>query len=361
MRLSWDETLDAFRQLGGIADNVVLGSGTRGRGLFPLDNTMPVRLHVPDNLLVPALDVEFVAGRLTVRDTSNVGRAERAFFEEYQNSFSWGGGGRADCAEFIRGYDALPPEITLMLFGDDKNHAPSENFDARVGQMFLQSRRIARDAITAMADGTARMPVIEPANQSRTSQGAKEDETVLMPVIDLANHSPTAQFFGGIDGISVEGTFSDEILVRYAREDALGMFRSYGFASPERAAFCLASKYEGTNNLIVKRDMSAKIKRGSFNIPQFSIEGGTLVLSRMMLGNIDFPRLPKGIFRSVAEEAGWTNVDEEFDRIAHRNRMRFLGVLEMLEPHQGGLIPTIRKMARYQLEAMSHCVGTRDL
>ena len=102
MAWTWEEMIDAFRALGGAADNIAPGTGARGRGIFPVDRAEPVRLHLPENLLIAETDVEFVDGRLKIRDAAKCGQPEREFFEEYQNSFSWGGGGRSDCTAFSK-------------------------------------------------------------------------------------------------------------------------------------------------------------------------------------------------------------------------------------------------------------------
>lgn len=47
-----DGILDDFRALGGTASNIRLGEGRFGRGLIPTDPNLPVRIHVPENLLV---------------------------------------------------------------------------------------------------------------------------------------------------------------------------------------------------------------------------------------------------------------------------------------------------------------------
>jgi len=332
MAWTWEEMIEAFRALGGTADNIVQGSGTRGRGIFPIDNTKPIRLRVPENLLIPEIDVEFVEGRLKVRDSARCGKSEREFFEEYQNIFSWGGEGRSDCAAFFHLVDALPPEVLSILFAEDRLERQPDSDHGRVERRFLQSRRIERNS-----------------------------EAVLMPVMELVNHGPTAPSYNTIDGISIEGVFSEEVLVRYSLEDPFGMLLAYGFASPERVAFSLPTKQEGARKLIIGRKINHKSKRGAFYVPDFRIDGDTIELSCMMIGNMNFPRLSKGIFCNVAREAGWPNPEEEFDMILHNNRTSFLNLLEILERHEGGMVPTIRKMVRYQLAAMSHCIGTREL
>jgi len=332
MAWTWQEMIEAFRALGGVADNIVQGTGARGRGIFPIDRTKPVRLHVPENLLIPEKDIEFVDGRLKVRDSSACGRPEREFFEEYQNTFSWGGAGRSDCASLVQALDELPPEVGALLFLPVKTKLQPDGDHERIERKFLQSRRIKGN-----------------------------EELVLMPVVELVNHGPTADSYQDTAGISIEGTFPDEVLVHYSRLDAYGIFLSYGFASPECLALSLPVRTEGSHKLIIRRNINDTSKRGSFHVPAFRIDGDTLELQCLMIGNVNFPRLSKGIFCSVAREAGWTNPEEEFDAIVHKNRMNFLKMFAMLEPHEGGLVPTIRKMIRYQLEAMAHCIGTREL
>jgi len=60
-------------------------------------------------------------------------------------------------------------------------------------------------------------------------------------------------------------------------------------------------------------------------------------------------------------DAGEAKPEQIFDRILHENRMAYLNLWEALEPHEGVLISSLRKAVRYQLEAMSWCIGTRDL
>ena len=53
---TWNELLEEFRALGGTAENIRLGQGEFGRGLFPIEQGKPVAIHIPDNLLVPVSD-----------------------------------------------------------------------------------------------------------------------------------------------------------------------------------------------------------------------------------------------------------------------------------------------------------------
>jgi hypothetical protein len=68
------------------------------------------------------------------------------------------------------------------------------------------------------------------------------------------------------------------------------------------------------------------------------------------------------MFRALMKESGMAEAeaDEGFDHIVHYNRMRFLKLLAAVESCEGEMAVTLRKMARHQLEAMSHCIGSRD-
>ncbi len=111
----WEELLEEFRALGGRAENVRLGQGKSGRGLFPLDPSRAVELHTPENLLFPVDALVFEAGTLRVAPTSNAGAREIAWFERYAAALSWGGGGREDAERFIREMRELPPEVRTEL------------------------------------------------------------------------------------------------------------------------------------------------------------------------------------------------------------------------------------------------------
>jgi hypothetical protein len=117
----------------------------------------------------------------------------------------------------------------------------------------------------------------------------------------------------------------------------------------------------GTAELIIQWEIGAYTIRGNFPVPQVNIQGSNLLLSHLMIGRRGFPRLSRGIFCTLMREAGATNADEVFDNILYFNRMKFLKLLEVLEPHKGEMIVSLRKMAHYQLEAMAYCMGKREL
>ena len=48
----WNDMLNEFRALGGVAENIRIGHGPFGRGLFPIDPKKPVSISIPESLLV---------------------------------------------------------------------------------------------------------------------------------------------------------------------------------------------------------------------------------------------------------------------------------------------------------------------
>src|SRR5205085_2034430 len=103
--------------------------------------------------------------------------------------------------------------------------------------------------------------------------------------------------------------------------------------------------------------------RGAVMVPTMTSDDSAIVLSYLMIGNIGAPRLCRGIFRTLMKEAGIpeADADEALDRILHFNRMKFLRLLGALEAYEGPMAVTLRQVARYTLEAMSHCIGSRQL
>lgn len=331
---TWDEMLRVFRVLGGTAENLVQGSGRLGRGLFPLDTTKPVHLRVPPNLLFPVEDVEFAADRIRIRDKANIAEAERMFFENYENSFSWGAGGFSESNEFIRKLDTLAPEVRALLiaefgFGD----LLEGDFAERSARRFLGSR--------AIQWGNGR---------------------VIVPLIELANHDVGGLPYEMADGLRIGGNVGDEILVNYGAHDSFSLYQTFGFASPEPGCFSLAMRleFEGLE-VIVQREPSRMVQHGNFWIPQRNPDGNRQTLSYLMIGHARFPRLSRGIFRALMREAGMKDPDEGFDQILRFNGKKFLKLLGALEAHDGEIAAALRRTARFQLEAMSYCIGSREL
>ena len=52
MKADFQELLERFTALGGIAENICQRVGEHGRGIFPIDSTRSAKIMTPKNLLV---------------------------------------------------------------------------------------------------------------------------------------------------------------------------------------------------------------------------------------------------------------------------------------------------------------------
>ena len=104
-----------FRALGGTADNIRLGRGEFGRGIFPVDPAKPIAIRIPDNLLVAVEDMIFASGVPRVGPDAKTGDREKAWLDRYQEEFAWGGGGAMRSDGYLR-WQALFRRNCAMSF-----------------------------------------------------------------------------------------------------------------------------------------------------------------------------------------------------------------------------------------------------
>ena len=242
----WKEMLEEFRALGGVADNVELRKGSLGPGLFPIDPKLPTKIVAPQNLLFKVKDVEFKRNKIRIKDDSKVPERERAFFESYEKDFSWGAGGKMDCEAFFESVGTLPENVRNVLVQDLSLAGLKEMKSGpdRTQRRFLRSRMI-------------------------TYKGGH----VIMPVVDLANHGVKGCPFGIKEGITIGGTFEDEVLAHYGMVDPYGAFDVWGFTSNEPVAFSLPATMKlASRQLSILRQLSNKKVRGKFRIPVLESE-----------------------------------------------------------------------------------------
>ena len=331
----WDGLVEEFRALGGVLENMHLGRGAIGRGLFPIDPSKPVKILVPENLLFPIDDLEFVDQRLRVKTKGSAPSREVKFFEDYQEAFSWGAGGRTDCQAFLESMAELPERVREALANDWGLRQMFRGVDDKAVQnRFLRSRMIHRDG-----------------------------RGVLMPVLELVNHGTNGSPFRFTGGIWLAGSFSGEVLARYNFIDSFGVFLTWGFPNPEPVSYSLnmTIRLRG-RNFVVGRELAKNKVHGRVRIPEISTEGDKITFSHVMIGNKSFPKLSRGIFQHVMKGRGVDDrVDEVFDTIRMLNGQKFLNLLSVLDDYEGRTITALRQMCRYQLTALMHSVGTREL
>jgi hypothetical protein len=334
---NWLEMVREFVALGGVADNVRLGQGRFGRGLFPIDKSKPIRICIPRSLLLPTNYVRFIDNKFRVAPEAPTGARERAFLEKYEHDFSWGVG-RGETEDLLAMFAGAPDELQGLL----RNPFALDDWLVGPTPQAVQDRFIGSRAIS------------------------HKDDVLVMPIIELANYGHGTSYRIYEDRLELGGSFEDEIVVRYSRSDPLTIFGIWGFASDaELFALSVMLQLERkSGSLQVGRDIekARNFQTGQpLSWPDVSVEAGKITLSHMLLGHKNYPRFARGMFYKLMRQAGIHDPEETFDLIQHLNRMQFYRLIEASEAASPRLGNLLRTLARYQLECMSHCIGTREL
>jgi hypothetical protein len=335
----FDEVLAEFRRLGGVAENVRLGEGKFGRGIFVVDPSAPATLHAPENILVPADEVEVRDGNLVLRNETALGPAERAFFETLHRSFGWGAGLFEEIWQAQESWSRLPSDVVTAIANMGGTFHPQMRFVPPSSDIcfyhFIKSRDFSYDG-----------------------------KFYIAPLIDLVNHSSGVPTYVLENGIGVAGRFADEMLVCYNLVDAWAYAIVYGFLEPAPQAYSLAITVElyGRHKLTINRDVGTFENRQGIRFPAVEIEGNTIVLSHLLLGQTNVPDLPRGLFRQIMQPyVNAAQADEVFDSIARFNRSKFIALLRTLRQYDTPLVRMLEEAAINQLEALAACVGARAL
>ena len=300
-----------------------------------------MQLRTPENLLLPLEAARFHDGIFFVAPTAGLTAQEKAWFERYENEFSWGGSGRRETEAWLESIWALPGEIREKLAVNfSMPHCTGDLTADTAQQKYLESRVIEHN-------------------------GRK----VIMPIVELINHDSRAPTFDGTSGVSISGKFPDEILASYCETDAFGFFQKWNFLSEATTAFSMSLILD---KLVPEVHVARELLQGelyspngpagiSLRLPNLARDEGRIKLSFLMLGNRNSPRIPRGAFHRVFHTAGLQAADEMFDVIRHMNGMLFLGLLGDIEGLAGPFATALRTMCRFQLEALSHCFGMREI
>ncbi len=326
--------LAEFRALGGTAENVERRASSFGFGLFPIDPGQPVALHVPVSMLVLARHVHLEGEDLVVAVESGLDARAREFFTRYQRDFSWGAAALEKADDFAPQLSALPDEIKRAF------ERIGISIEAHAGQLqtpfqrFMKSRCILHD-----------------------------EEVKYMPVIELLNHSPRHPSYDLRDGVCVSGTFSGEVLVDYGPSDSLSRFFGHQFVSDEARTFSLPISLPIVNGrtLIVGRSIHERqVANTSGFLPVLRDEGDHVRLSHLMLGSERMPRIPRTIFRHLLPVLTTDQADELFQMVVRANMLLLLGLLDVLDTHEGEMVRQLRSVVRLQLKGIAQSFGVRD-
>lgn len=327
---SWEAMIESFRALGGVVENIAPGV----RGLFAIDPAEPVLVRVPPDLLIRTDQLALENEELVLDESAGLSDTARRFVETYANAAALHAGRTAEAASFIGALAALPDNVGEVLATE-----------------FGFAALLQRDAARAI-----RSCIL--ASGQINWQGAR----TIAPIIELARYDSKGLRPERGASLQIQGYVKGEVLVRFGVQDTFSAFRLFGRALPEEAAFSLpATVTAGEFQFDIGRKLSEGLKLGEDRVPNVSVDGKMVTVSYLLLGQRKSPALPRSVFRTLLSDAGIDNPDEAFDRTVRFNAMKFIKLLQSLEPYEGEMITTLRKMARFQLQTMNHCFGSRRL
>ena len=112
---------------------------------------------------------------------------------------------------------------------------------------------------------------------------------------------------------------------------------------------------------IGRNDPKPKQERKPF-LPAPTVEGGRINLPYVLLGHKRQPGLPKANFMQAMRDAGRLRGEAEnlFDLLQHVNRMHMLQLFAACEDAPPRLGHLLRRVARFQMEAMSSSLGRSE-
>lgn len=330
---NWENTLDEFRKLGGTADNVILSEGVYGRGLFPKDSKLPVKIAVPKELLLQDEWLKFDENNsLILSDECDWSSDKKNFYLNYLRDFAFTAQVEKEIIQQQSEFSLLPESVKSMLRGFGFRISLFQKHDVSSSlEIFKKSRRLLLN----------------------------NNKLVLMPLIELVNHDDKSKItFRTDSGVSISGKFSNEILINYAMGgDAISMYETFRFSTLKTYAFSgnLAINL-GSKVIKIARYTNLYNKVDKTNIPKVIVQGNEINLSFLVVGSMNDRTSPKKIFLKLMANIGMPIrvADELFDGIVNMNRQFFNNLLKELEPLSGTVIDGLRIMAKNQLMAIGN-------
>ena len=329
----WHAFLDEYRTFGGKAENLMQRKGAFGLGLFPIDPAKPIDLFVPDPLLVPVDDVDFVDGEVVIRDASQFADGYADWFRRYQTSYSWGAEGQERTLAFEEGLKALPDNVLSILkrngMYNPDNRFPGKDPEKELLQRFLQTRCINR-----------------------------KGKRVIMPLIELLNHAPSSKAYDmKDDGISVSGMHDGEVLVKYSMSDPLRRLIGYGFNVQEPLGFSLSFRLKHRDKDVVVQGGVSKSPHQPCEVDQ---QNDSLIIKQPLLGSSAAPKLPRTLLIQACKEIKGVDANELYDLIQQRNTLILVNLLRQLDGVDTETAGLLRTGCLNQIVALSQHYGQRN-
>ena len=330
----WDSLVEGFRSFGGTANNVVQREGALGLGLFPINQSQPIELSVPNHLLVSTDNLELRDGAVAIKDASLHPEGFARWYEGFQADYSWGAEARRSIKTFEDGLKTFPNSLQRKLQNttlvDIAKRCPGINEEQELFQRFIATRRIHY-----------------------------RGKNVMMPMIELTNHSPLqSSWIIDKKSITVQGQYDGEILVKYSVSDPLNRYLQYGFNCKEPLGFSLGMK-------LIHRGQEIVIEGGinyAHMKPINAIkQDQKIVFNRPLLSSYNNPRMPKKLFKQSCRLLKNINAKELFDQIHQRNRLMLISIIKDLYQGNGNTNSELIGACLNQLDILGHHYGTKDI
>ena len=330
----WDTLVEGFRSFGGTANNVIQREGALGLGLFPIDQSQPVELRVPDHLLVSTDNLELRDGAVAIKDASLHPEGFAKWYEGFQADYSWGAEARRSIKIFEDGLKSLPNPLQRKLQNinllDITKRCPGINEEQELFQRFIATRRI-------------------------NIRG----KNVMMPMIELTNHSPIqSSWIIDKKSVAIQGKYDGEILAKYSVSDPLTRYLQYGFNCKEPLGFSLEIK-------LIHRGQEILIEGGinyAHNKPiNTTKQNQKIIFSKPLLSSYYNPRMPKKLFKQSCRLLKTIDAYELFDQIHQRNRLILINIIKDLKQNNGNTNNELISACLDQLDVLGHHYGTKDI
>ena len=326
--VDWDELLEDFRSLGGIAENVVQRKCSLGRGLFLVNPALPGRIVVPENLLVPVNQLQLESGAVTLKPSSRFSEAYRCFFARYQANVSWGWGGRHAVEDFEASLRELPGSVLQKLaqyhlLNLSLRH--QDPWDQAVFHRFLASRQVQF-----------------------------KGQSVIAPIWELVNHSvssppfrllPTGLATAPVQPGAIELTF------KYSETSPLFRLFDYGFTGQEATAFSFPLRMDCQGASLTIHCGGQPLRDDQISLSEVD---GSVRISGLPIGNRSVPEQPYAYLCEVLRRIGrGGDARSLFRGIQHVNRDQREELLALLQGCEGNVVEMIRTALTLELELIA--------
>ncbi len=326
----WEELLNKFIRLGGIAENICQREGAFGRGIFSVNSNLRSRIHVPSNLLFIKEDICLEGDKLRLTKDKNYSQEIRDFFDFYQDNFSWGEGGKEETEAFENGLSlfssSLKKLIREYLLVDIEERHKGKWIEV-IKKQFLQARTVVFS-----------------------------NKLVIAPVWELVNHDVISlPFIRSLEGLSTPNypPIKGEIKFSYNSMGSHQRFFKYGFFSDESIVFSLPL-------LIRLKDSDVQIycKGMDINNEKIIIErsNNNIYIKGIPIADLNYTSLPIHYFDQIMQQLSNYKIPKDtLSKIIELNVLIRKNIIKEINNLDDKVSKMFIKVINHELNLISSC------